>query len=72
MAGPDDQRQMLAIRARTEANGGACDAPAPSDDRGRIGDRRRLGMSKNRGAANESRRQGKSRSTPHLFLRNVG
>ena len=51
MAGSDDQRQMLANRARSAANAGAGDAPAPIDDRS-------LSMSKNHGAANESSRQG--------------
>jgi hypothetical protein len=55
MAGSDDQRQMLANRARSAANAGAGDAPAPIDDRSRS---RSLSMSKNHGAANESSRQG--------------
>jgi hypothetical protein len=49
MASSDDQR--MANRARSAANAGAGDAPAPIDDRS-------LSMSKNHGAANESSRQG--------------
>jgi hypothetical protein len=67
MAGSDDERHMLAYRARSAADAGAGDAPAPRDDRG-LG----MGRGQNHKTANESRRQGQSRSTSHLLLRNIG
>jgi hypothetical protein len=76
-AGSNNQRHVLAVPARAEANTRSSNAPAPIDDWGRICVRNtnaawRLGMSKGRGTASEGRRQGQSQSTPHLFLRMIG